>query len=262
MHRCRRHWLLCVVVCLSALSGSRAAAQDTSDAVVLKSGERIQGSILVENPASGVTVKMADGTTRAIPAELVGSVQYGGAAGSVTAVTPAGPPPTAAPIPPPAWNQPGWQAAPSRQPYAEGHYRLRAEDEEYQPRIRTHRRVGFLIAGMVGMGVGAITAIAGGVLWANADTCGLSDYDYYYGNYDCYRDDRDRLHAIGVGMVIGGGVVFAAGTALLVLGLIKVADTGPARVRRRWRADNKPTWQLLPAMLDRNTVGLRLAGTM
>ena len=66
------------------------------DMVLLKSGGRVRGTVVVEDPGKGVRIRLADGTIRDIPASEVQSVVY------ESAPAPAAPPPAVAPpgVPP------------------------------------------------------------------------------------------------------------------------------------------------------------------
>ncbi len=123
--------------------------------------------------------------------------------------------------PPPGYGQPGYPGpqgyppggpgyAPPGGPPPAGYGYIGG-----QPGPRTHRRVGLIVTGGVLDGLGII-ALAIGIdlaLVGSASTC----LDLY-GNCD----SDDGLVTAGVVSMIGGGVLIAVGTPLLVMGIKKV----------------------------------------
>ncbi len=90
-----------VAVCV-LLAAHRAYADD--DIVFLKSGGRVRGVIVVEDPKTGVRIKLADGTIRSVAHAEVDHVQYAGAAAPEATPGPAAAPivaPVVAPVAPP-----------------------------------------------------------------------------------------------------------------------------------------------------------------
>jgi hypothetical protein len=75
-------------------SASPAHAAD-DDVVMLVNGGRVRGTVIQEDPAQGVRVRLLDGTFRSIPAKDVKKVEYAGS----SAPTEAPPEPTPAPAP-------------------------------------------------------------------------------------------------------------------------------------------------------------------
>jgi hypothetical protein len=80
---------------LFQLTPARAAADDV---VLLANGGRVRGTVVSEDPAQGIRIRLADGTIRNIAAKDVKKVEYAGEA-STTEVPP--PPAPAAPAAPP-----------------------------------------------------------------------------------------------------------------------------------------------------------------
>jgi hypothetical protein len=116
-------------------TASRAAlAQVADDTVFLKSGGRIRGTVMVEDPSSGVRVKLSDGTVREVPAADVARVEYASDAHSAA--------PPAAPAP--ALTAPG--AAPVAPAAADA----TTEDD-------SGRRIAFELGGILGPAFGQTT---------------------------------------------------------------------------------------------------------
>jgi hypothetical protein len=97
----------------ATLSLPSLAYASGGDIVLLANGGRVRGTVIVEDPATGVRIRLADGTIRNIPAKEVKTVQYEGQAPAspvpnpaspalvvpVAPVAPVAPPPPAAPVP-------------------------------------------------------------------------------------------------------------------------------------------------------------------
>lgn len=66
----------------AALVTPRAFAGDVDDTVLLKNGGRVRGTVLEESPQTGVSVRVADGTIRTIPAAEVDHVVYPASGGA------------------------------------------------------------------------------------------------------------------------------------------------------------------------------------
>lgn len=65
---------------LALASVAQDARADDVDVVLLQNGGRVQGTVVEDDPATGVQVRMADGTLARIPRASVQSVQYAHAA--------------------------------------------------------------------------------------------------------------------------------------------------------------------------------------
>ncbi len=81
---------------LAILLAAALAAAPAADTIFTADGARVQGTV-VEEGAKGVTVQLADGTTRTFPPGQVVRIEYSD--GSVSTPKPAPPPPAAAPVP-------------------------------------------------------------------------------------------------------------------------------------------------------------------
>ncbi len=81
-----------VLALLAAIASPASAADD--DVVLLSNGGRVRGSVVVEDPAQGVRIRLADGTIRNIAAKDVKKVEYSGAPVAAEA------PPIVAPVAP------------------------------------------------------------------------------------------------------------------------------------------------------------------
>jgi hypothetical protein len=91
------------------------AASPGLDTVHLTSGGRARGTVVEDDPATGVTIQLADGTFRRFPRSEIKRVEYGG---EPAAPPPAvAPPPPAAP-PPPMAVPPAEDERPARDPMA------------------------------------------------------------------------------------------------------------------------------------------------
>jgi hypothetical protein len=88
-------WVAGVTILLAA---SSAQADDKPDTVVLKSGGRLRGTVMEEDPQRGVSIKLLDGTTRKVLPKEVDHVDYAAAA-SPPSIAPRPPPTPAAPLP-------------------------------------------------------------------------------------------------------------------------------------------------------------------
>src|SRR5262245_54435307 len=230
--RCCAAALMSLLVLTSA---GMARAADTDDTVLLANGGRLRGVVIADDPDQGVTIKLADGTTRTVQRAQVKSVQYGQPSAGTGApaglqLVPAAVVTLAPAAPAPA---PGPAAGPA--PAAGGE--------------RTHRRIGLLVTGisLAGLGVLALP-VGGGMLAAahHAKTCGL----------DPCSDER--LEATGAGMMITGGVFIAAGTPLFIVGMIKVPDESP---KLGLTSVGRPLVTLAVApSLGRDTAGVHFVG--
>ncbi len=82
----------------------RAKASETTDTVYFLGGGRVRGTVIEENPRTGVRVRLLDGTVQTYPRDDLVRIEY--ADGSVSHRVTAAPPPPAAPptaaAPPPA----------------------------------------------------------------------------------------------------------------------------------------------------------------
>jgi hypothetical protein len=108
--------LLSLVLAVASTTGAAFAADEPDDTVFLKSGGRVRGAVVEQDPVKGVRIKLADGTIRNIPAADVKEVIFGGAGTRPGAVPgPAPGPGPAAPVPgvapPPAPVPPPPEAA-------------------------------------------------------------------------------------------------------------------------------------------------------
>ncbi len=97
-----------VAIVLSALllSTSPALADEPVDTVFLKKGGRLRGTVMEEDPRAGVTIQLADGTTRKLKRAEVESVQY--AAPTAAAPAAAAAPAPARPAARPAYSPSGY----------------------------------------------------------------------------------------------------------------------------------------------------------
>lgn len=224
--------ILAVSLVLVAGIPSVARAGDTDDTVLLKNGGRVRGTVLVEDPDSAVIVKVADGTTRVIKFSDVQGVQYG-AQPTAPAVAPA-PAPVAVPVAPASIAVP---KAPTTAPVTEA-----------LPPPRRHRRKELLWTGVIVMGVGAGTALAG-VVAAGAECWG----DYFSRSCDSGGKAPPVLMTAGV-------LIAAAGAPFFILGLIKVPDH-PAEVAGN-RERSAALLTVAPAVFANDTFGLKFAGSM
>lgn len=223
-----------------------AHAGDNDDTVFLKNGGRIRGTVLVEDPGKGVTIKLADGTSRTLAPAEVKNVEYGGAAAAPAAApTPA--PVASAPAPAPAAAAPAPAApAPAALPIsatpaqpAEPHY---------------HRRMGLLITGIVVMGAGAVAAGVGAGLAVSAEGHGNSCNGS--GSGGC---TDESTQAAGIGLAVLGGVALAAGAPFLILGMIKKPDDPRAE---SGKITLVPGRVALTPVATNNTWGLQLSGNL
>jgi hypothetical protein len=82
---------------LAALLHAASALADGGDVVLLKNGGRVRGAIVIEDPVTGVRVRLADGTVRNVAAADVQSVIYEGQAESASPPPVVAPPPVAPP---------------------------------------------------------------------------------------------------------------------------------------------------------------------
>jgi hypothetical protein len=96
-----RRLLVAAFVSLSnSVIPTAASAGDVDDTVLLKNGGRVRGTVMSEDPGQGVSVKLADGSVRAIPTAEVERVEYGTQAAEAPPGT--APPAAPGPLPPPA----------------------------------------------------------------------------------------------------------------------------------------------------------------
>jgi hypothetical protein len=206
-----------ILLCLSNV----ASAQETFDTVHLTNGGRVRGTVFSEEPDVGVTIKLIDGTTRTLPAATVKQVEYAGANASVA--------PAPAPASAPYAVYPG-AGYPPAAPYV-------------AQASGTHRRAGFLVPGIILLGVGALTlGISAG----------------FMASEDCFDGCRDSKQTPGTAGMVTGGVLLAAGIPFFILGMIRVPDDrsadAPPLVPQR-------SFALLPSF-TRDGFGLRLAGSL
>jgi hypothetical protein len=251
----RRMRAACAVVAAALLlsfAGSASAADE--DTIFLTNGGRVRGTIMVEEPGKGVTIKLADGTTRVLKSSEVLRVEYAqSAAAAPAAAAPVAPalapaPPAYAPPPPgyAPYPQSGAGASPDR------------------PSGGTHRRTGLLVTGIVLMGAGIIALPAGGGLFASshgAIDCSSSYYNGSYTEYSYATCDDSGMQAAGIGLMIGGGVVLAAGIPLFILGLIKVRDK-PDDAKVAPASADPRSWAFAPIVLGNRGYGIAVAGAL
>ena len=226
--------LVALAVAGAALAVTPVAwAGEGQDIVYLVNGGRVRGTVFMEDPVNGVTVKLIDGTTRTIPKAEVARVQYGPEA-AAPAPAPAAPAAPGAPLPgygpapgAPAYGQPGaptytGTGAPGYGPPATGY------GGGDVPKARQRRSTGLMVTGIVLMGGGAGAMAAGGALVGVAgsdDSCGeYYDYDYESGYYEtdfsgCGTDEG--MQTAGIGLLIGGGSSIAVGLFFTIFGASK-----------------------------------------
>lgn len=185
-----------------------ASAGDADDTVLLGNGGRIRGTVMEQDPKSGVSIKLVDGTVRKLKASEVKAVEFGKAtprpveAPAVDA-SPAPPAPPTAPPPPASVLAPASSpSSPTVQPL----YDFRGGT--HAPRSRRNS-TGLFVTGLVLMPLGVLT-IGGGAAFV-VSTEGL-------------KHDTD----VGPGMAI-----FLAGGSLLLAGaLFTVVGGARSRVAR------------------------------
>jgi hypothetical protein len=184
-----------------------ARAGDADDLVLLAGGGRLRGVVLEESPTV-VTVKLADGTVRAIQRHRVSRIQYGEAAPApgypapALAVAPPLYPPPVATAPP----APGWRYAP------DGENALAAPPPLPAPR----RSKGLMITGIVLMPLGALTLGLGATACAISPSC-----------------PNPQLGGSDVALMIVGSATLVTGIVFTAVGasrrpLPAAADAAPA----------------------------------
>jgi hypothetical protein len=95
-----------------ALAALLCGADPGLDTVLLQNGGRVRGTVVVEDPAAGVTIQLPGGEVRQVPAAEVFRVEYadgtvGWPAPQAAPAAPPPPPPAMAPVPPsPQWPMP------------------------------------------------------------------------------------------------------------------------------------------------------------
>jgi hypothetical protein len=232
-----------------------AHAGDSDDTVILKNGGRVRGTVLVEDPGKGVTIKLADGTTRTVPAADVKNVQYGAPA---AAPAPAAPAPAAAgaPVavaPPPAgMAPPDSTAAPAPAPVAAAPFAPPPAPAEPQ----YHRRTGLLVTGIIAMGSGALAGLIGSAMVIAGTN---SKYECYgASNNSCGNYDDHDLTEPGAAIGVTGAVVLAAGVPFFILGLIKV----PNEPKDSGKITLVPSRVIVTPVATNNTWGLQLSGNL
>lgn len=232
------------MLCAPAL----AHAGDSDDTVFLKNGGRVRGTVLVEDPAKGVTLKLADGTSRTVPAAEVKNVEYAAAAGASTA----------APAPAPA--SVGYAPAPAPAPAATAPQPAPvavAPTEPAEPPY--HRRTGLFVTGIILVSAGAVFAGTGAALAVAGD---YSDngctYDSSGNRYGCGHDN-DTMQNVGRALGVTGGLMIAAGIPLFIVGLIKVKDEPNAASGQITLIPNRVA---LTPVATQNTWGLQLSGNL
>ena len=100
-------WLVRSIVCFMLVSTAAPAFADDEgpDIVLLKNGGRLRGTVVEENPSTGVRIKLPTGTIKTVAAKEVDKVEYGG--GRATGAPSGTPPsPSTTPPAPPADAQP------------------------------------------------------------------------------------------------------------------------------------------------------------
>jgi hypothetical protein len=207
---------------------SAAHAGDADDTVLLTNGGRVRGTVLEEDPTTGVRLRMPDGKVRTFKKAQVKSVKYGGEAADAQPAPAA--PPTSAPVvsaPPEPARAPDL-ASYGGQPAGFG-------PSQDQP-VPKHRRVGLLVTGIVAMGAGVILLPIGGAVFAiNANkecqgsSGGFGSTPLTTYSYKCGSDGEA---AGGATMGVGGGLL-AVGTVFFILGVVKVKDK-PAAGATAW----------------------------
>ena len=89
-----------LAICLA--SSVSARADEVIDTVVLKSGAKLRGIVMEDDPTTGVSIKLVDGVSRQLKRDEVLRVDYGAQPSAPPAPPPAASPaPPAAPIAPP-----------------------------------------------------------------------------------------------------------------------------------------------------------------
>jgi hypothetical protein len=168
---------------LVSLAGT-AWAGDSDDVVFLRNGGRLRGMVIEDDPAT-VTIKLPDGTVRALARAKVKQIEYG-------ATNPAIPPAAAVPLPPPVLA-PGPAAPPAGWRYG---------PEGAPPPARTERRsTGLMVTGIVFMPLGFLTV--GTALAACAGAFGDGC------NHGSTRGPVEGTIAIG-SLLLVSGIVFTA----------------------------------------------------
>jgi hypothetical protein len=235
-------WIVSTALVLGVVASAGSARAD--DTVFLVGGGRVRGTIMAEEPGKGVTIRLADGTTRVIKAAEVQRVQYEEKEAPAAAPAPA-------PLPAPA-PAPGPVAAPYGPPPA---YMV-PPPPMASTSSGTHRRKGLLATGIVFLSAGVIAMPCGGAALA------ASHHANY--NYGYYSDDKD-LRAAGDGLLIGGGIAIATGLPLFIVGLVKVKNRPESESRSdEQRPAPRPavSWSVAPTMAGRSSFGLGIVGAM
>ncbi len=92
--RLRAVRLAVAIITMLSVLGVAAEARADDDLVLLNNGGQIRGLVMSEDPKEGVSVRLANGTVRKIPASDIKSVQYAG-----ESVAPKPSPSPSAPVP-------------------------------------------------------------------------------------------------------------------------------------------------------------------
>lgn len=228
-----------------------AHAGDSDDTVFLKNGGRVRGTVLVEDPGKGVTIKLADGTTRTVPAADVKNVQYG-APPSAPAPAPASAGAPVAVAPPPPGMAPPESAAAAPAPVAAAPF----APPPPPPEPQYHRRTGLLVTGIIAMGSGALAGLIGSAMVIAGTN---SKYECYGPSNDsCGNYDDHDLTEPGAAIGVTGAVVLAAGVPFFILGLIKV----PNEPKDSGKITLVPSRVVVTPVATNNTWGLQLSGNL
>jgi hypothetical protein len=185
MSRTRWAWISAVAIVGMGALPRDARADEVIDTVLLSNGGRLRGVVMVDDPKEGVSIKLIDGTTRAVKRAEIKEVDYGGVAATApsTQASASALPPLAASTrtPPPSANQAGV---------------LPAIDDTPHPAAKHSGPNAGMIVGAILLSVGATAAAVGGAIVAT---------------------DNDAT-VPGAVVAVGGGVFVVAGVIALCVG--------------------------------------------
>lgn len=197
----------------SSASSKSAHAADAVDTVVLKSGGKLRGVVMEQDPRTGVSIKLLDGTTRAIPAADVASVEYGSPAS-------ASPPPA---VSAPSAAAPGVPTGPSTAPVRSTPPADGAIPAQHMEDHVTHGIPAIWIPGLVIFLTTYATAIA--VVAATADDRVRGKSIGYaaiplFGAIPAFADEDARPEGAGnYAAIIAGTILENVGMAMFIGGL-------------------------------------------
>jgi hypothetical protein len=196
--------LLSAVLIAGLLTPASAAHADgdataPSDAVVLKDGSKLRGTVIEEDPKRGVTMLLLDGTTRNVAKASLDHIDYApttprrSAAPLVAPIAPIAPPPV-----------------------------VYGSSSPAPPVVMTHSNTGVVVAGAAMLGAGALLVLGGGVYYSSSTKNHTARYGQCPNVNDC-NVGSETFHdsdgeTIAAGLIVGGAVLVVAGAIVLVVG--------------------------------------------